>query len=115
MRTIRDEQRRDVAQRLREVETLEYDGDEWCDEGDVLDALGLYNADDPNSCDPNKVDFLAALIDRPTCKMECRPGVWYGRCSRCGAFVRRDAVTDCTGGIPVKYCPNCGAEVCDEG
>ena len=108
---ISDEQRRKVAAKLREVETLEYDGDVWCDEGDVLDALGLYNDDDPSSCDPNKVEFLAVLIDRPTCKMESHQEVLYGRCSHCGAFVRRDAVTDCTGGITVKYCPNCGAEV----
>lgn len=54
---INDEKRREVAQRLREVETLEYDGDEWCDEGDVLDALGLYNEDDPSSCNPDKVAF----------------------------------------------------------
>ncbi len=60
---VSNDQRRKVAARLREVETLEYDGDVWCDEGDVLDALGLYNNDDPSSCDPEKVAFLADLIE----------------------------------------------------
>lgn len=54
---------------------------------------------------------LADLIDCPTCEMEGHPGARHGRCSRCGAFVRRDAVTDCTGVIPVKFCPNCRAKV----
>lgn len=54
---------------------------------------------------------LADLIDRPTCEMKDVAGERYARCARCGAFVRRDAVTDCTGGVPVKFCPNCGAEV----
>lgn len=108
---INNEKRREVAARLREVETLEYDGDEWCDEGDVLDALGVYNNDDPSSCDPDKVAFLADLIDRPTCEMEGYPGARYGGCSHCGAFIRRDAVMDYIGRVPVKYCSNCGAEV----
>lgn len=62
---ISDEKRREVARKLREVEILEYNGDKWCDEGDVLDALGLYNEDDPSSCNPDKVALLADLIDRP--------------------------------------------------
>lgn len=52
MRTISNDQKREVAERLRSVETLEYDGDEQCDEGDALDALGLYN------CDPTKETVL---------------------------------------------------------
>lgn len=54
---------------------------------------------------------LADLIDRPTCEMKGDPRVEYGRCSHCGAFVRRDAVTNCIGVIRVRYCPNCGARV----
>ena len=33
------------------------------------------------------------------------------RCKRCGAFVSVDSVWDCSGCIPAKYCPNCGAKV----
>ena len=54
---------------------------------------------------------LADLIDRPTCEMKSIPKSSYRVCSRCGAFVRRDAVTNCTEVIPVRRCPNCGARV----
>ena len=54
---------------------------------------------------------LADLIDRPTCEMGGNLSTRYAICSRCGAFVRRDAVTDCCGVIPVSFCANCGAEV----
>ena len=54
---------------------------------------------------------LADLIDRPTCEMKSIPNSSHRVCSRCGAFVRKDAMTDCTGVIPVRHCPNCGAEV----
>lgn len=101
---ISDEERRLVAQRLREVETLEYDGDVWCDEGDVLDALGLYNEDDPSSCNPEKVGALACLIDRPTCKPVI-PNEMEGCvfCSNCGAEIGEYSVPN--------YCPNCGRQV----
>lgn len=100
---VDDNKRREVAARLREVEILEYDGDEWCDEGDVLDALGVYNADDPSSCDPDKVAFLADLIDSPTARVDVNE---HGRayCTNCGC------VDWCLSeGSP--YCPNCGREV----
>lgn len=54
---------------------------------------------------------LADLIDRPTCEMKSVPKTSYRTCSRCGAFVRRDAVTNCTEVIPVRFCPNCDARV----
>lgn len=57
---------------------------------------------------------LADLIDRPTCQMKSVQASSYRRCSRCGAFVRKDAVTDCTEAIHVMYCPNCGAVVADK-
>ena len=104
---INDEKRREVAQRLREVETLEYDGDEWCDEGDVLNALGLYNDGDPSSCDPDKVAFLADLIDRPTCKIEGTYDDEYGIYDHltCGHVAMRQWPE------PTNCCPNCGAQV----
>ncbi len=54
---------------------------------------------------------LADLIDRPTCEMKSIPKTSYRVCSRCGAFVRKDAVTDCTEVIPARFCPNCDARV----
>lgn len=99
---ISNEKRREVAQRLREVETLEYDGDVWCDECDVLDALGLYNEGDPNSCNPDNVAILSDLIDRPTCRPVI-PNEMEGCvfCSNCGAEIGEY-------GVP-NYCHNCGA------
>lgn len=49
--------------------------------------------------------------DRPTCQMNRIPKSSYRVCSRCGAFVSEDAVTNCTEAIPVKFCPNCRAKV----
>lgn len=101
---INNEKRREVASKLREVETLEHDGDVWCDEGDVLDALGVYNNDDPSRCDPERVAFLADLIERPTCrKVIPNEMEGYVLCSRCGAEIGEY-------GVP-NYCHNCGAEV----
>lgn len=59
----------------------------------------------------NGMRHLADLIDRPTCQMKSIPESSYRVCSRCGAFVRRDAVTNCTEAIHVRFCPNCGARV----
>ena len=53
---------------------------------------------------------LADLIDRPTTKRDGAGGI-YWRCTRCGAFNRKDAVTDCCGVIPSRCCANCGAGV----
>lgn len=53
---------------------------------------------------------IADLID-PTCEMKWRPGERHAICTRCGAFVRRDAATNCTEAIPVRFCSNCGARV----
>lgn len=53
---------------------------------------------------------LADLIDRPTTKRDDVGGI-YWRCHRCGAFNRKDAVTDCCCVIPSRYCANCGADV----
>lgn len=48
--------------------------------------------------------------DRPTTKRDDVGGI-YWRCPRCGAFNRKDAVTDCCGVIPSRCCANCGAGV----
>ena len=107
---VDDNKRREVAQRLREARTFISILPNTIPEQSAYDAFKLILA-----CvgyeRGNVFDILADLIDRPTCKMESHQEVLYGRCSLCGAFVRRDVVTDCTGGITVKYCPNCGADV----
>lgn len=52
--------------------------------------------------------LLADLIDRPKAKREDAGNYW--RCGHCGAFSRKDAVTDCFGVIPSRCCGNCGRE-----
>lgn len=52
--------------------------------------------------------LLADLIDRPKTKREDAGNYW--RCGHCGAFSRKDAVTDCFGVIPSRCCGNCGRE-----
>lgn len=60
------------------------------------------------------IDRIGKLVDcktdRATTKRDDAGGI-YWRCTRCGAFNRKDAVTDCCGVIPSRYCANCGAEV----
>ena len=110
---ISDKERREVATRLRETcDEIEHDGNGltvW----ELSDVLNIRDDDSGMTESLNLDDArnLADLIDRPTCEMRGHPEAPYGVCTRCGAFVRRDAVTDCTSVIPVKYCPNCGAEV----
>ena len=132
---ISDEKRREVASRLRELPSDTYSVlKEWEEYGLFIEAslideadysqihdavLGCFPAEHMNRGDYKELhERLADLIDQPdemrghpTCEMKGRPGERYGVCTRCGAFVRRDAVTNCTSVIPVKFCPNCGAEV----
>lgn len=68
-----------------------------------IDFLGDWCWTDVSRC-------VADIID-PTCQMKSIPESGYHVCSRCGAFVRRDAATSCTEVIPVRFCPNCGARV----
>ena len=107
---ISNKERREVAAKLRETEPFEYGGEKWYDEGKILDALDLSFDNVPSIYDPEKVKHLADLIDRPTTKREGGCGA-YWRCTRCGAFNRKDAVTDCCGVIPSRYCAYCSAEV----
>ena len=56
----------------------------------------------------NIVNYLADLIDRPKAKREDAGNYW--RCGHCGAFSRKDAVTNCFSVIPSRCCGNCGRE-----
>lgn len=106
-KVISNKKRRAVAAELRKLAApgcIRY-AEEFYEELREIVAVDLDGSFD------GVANSLADLIDCPTCEMEGHPGARYGRCSRCGAFVRRDAVTDCIGVIPVKFCPNCRAEV----
>lgn len=124
---ISDDERREVAERLRELPSDTYDAiKEWVEGGIFIDAslcdeadysqihnavLGSFPAEHMHPGDYEELhNRLADLIDRPTCK---RLKMSYGRCSNCGAFVSWDAVSDFNGLRPASYCPNCGATVID--
>lgn len=111
-----DSERREVARKLR---VLACTPDEiGITEHAVIRDLGISAGIYDDCCKSEDVLALADLIDQPdemrghpTCEMKGSPGERYGVCTRCGAFVRRDAVTNCTSVIPVKFCPNCRAKV----
>ena len=105
---INDENRREVAQKLRDAATECYNYGVL--ESDVLNILGVYATDSACLVSSDSVMDVADLIDRPTCKKE-EHDEYYWRCTRCGGFICWDAVTDCCGVIPTRYCPHCGAEV----
>lgn len=50
--------------------------------------------------------LLAELIDRPTTKRDDGGGTHW-RCEQCGAFNRKDAVTDLCSVIPSRHCAHC--------
>lgn len=63
----------------------------------------------------NIFDYLADLIDRPTCTVSMGVTGHVGVCMRCGAMIEtRAAVFNAIEALPTRYCPNCGAEVAGE-
>ena len=101
---VSNEERREVANWLRlSGESLGFDN---CFAQMLCDVAGT----DLPPEDFDAAGYLADLIGRPTTKRDDVGGI-YWRCPRCGAFNRKDAVTDCCGVIPSRYCANCGAVV----
>ncbi len=100
MTDITDQQRREVAARLRELEPWSAEGDIEVDK--VLTALGMVYGYTDTDLEIDSVHTLADLIDRPTCQNVSATGNFA--CSECGA--------DYAMSIDVlRYCPDCGAEV----
>lgn len=120
---ISDDERREVAARLRELPSDTYAAlKEWVMEGLFIDAslsdeadysqihnvvLGCFPAEHMHPGDYEELhERLADLIDRPTCRI-CETDHEYEdsvRCDRCRMTFMRPWE-------PFKYCPNCGAEV----
>lgn len=121
---VSNEERREVAARLRELPIDVYEvEEEWESKGidtvchDQTDyylihyvLLRCFPADHMHPCDYEELhNRLADLIDRPTAKQEHNGAYW--RCSHCGAFTRKDAViVDGLDVVPLRYCGNCGRE-----
>lgn len=107
---ISDEQRREIAARLRENVGLSSRlPNEYSIE--VKSALVLSKLLDCIDCSDDVFRHLADLIDRPTCQMvECTidhgSRSWGMRCTACGKefeHMKPSCGWHC--------CPNCGAEV----
>ena len=104
---ISDGKRREVAQKLRELEVGDFPDGRFYDWGDVETALGI--VDYGSWYKEADVQRLADLIDRPKAKREDAGNYWL--CKHCGAFSRKDAVTDCRcAPAASRFCGNCGRE-----
>lgn len=110
---ISDEERREEARRLRALDHVVTN----CDtiESGVNKFIKAVYGDRPYSpieCSTRNLCGLAMtladLIDMPKAKRDDAGNYW--RCGHCGAFSRKDAVTNCFGVIPSRCCGNCGRE-----
>lgn len=111
---ISDAERREVARKLRDVTEEEL---RYVFLGEALNfAVGGRCLDDEGDIDERLIlNRLADLIEPPTCTVRMGVTGHVGVCMRCGAMVEMStAVFDATEALPTRYCPNCGAEVCDE-
>lgn len=110
---INDNQRREVAAKLSGEAQSWRDTfpDEVCDLGDVSalmqDLCHFAGLSGKVPCGDIFQRF-ADLVDRTKAKREDAGNYW--RCGHCGAFSRKDAVTNCFGVIPSRCCGNCGRE-----
>ena len=106
-----NDERREVAARLRVLAQASYRSGDDKVYATICRILLGWRADMLDTVDAHfALALLADLIEpeERTCRDD---GVGVFRCTRCGAFVKRGAVMDCTGTIPLRFCPNCGAKV----
>lgn len=111
---ITDKQRREVAQKLRDIKRVDLGDGLVCLSCDLGEVLGFDWADDYHIFEFS-VDLLADLIDRPTCRNVGDDYMF--KCSECGAEFEPVTVNGNEYGevfyTPLKplYCSACGAEV----
>ncbi len=105
-----NEERRDVAVGLRRLARDAAEG-KPVGAADVMDELGMDMED--GDVYPERVEWLASLIDRPTCKniritkgMQPVETFFWFECSECHAVARTDEF-----GRQIRFCYACGAEV----
>lgn len=112
---ISDEERREVAARLRYEESADPGCLNMIGEWYLISFLQSIDKAVDNGTEYRLRERLADLIDRPTCKNE--GDEWGFLCSNCGEDVAITKEIPCGGAaapyVP-SYCPNCGAEVMDE-
>ena len=110
---VTNDERREVAQKLRELEVGDFPDGRFYDWGEVETALGI--VDYGSWYKEADVQRLADLIDRPSCR---DIGNSYDMfvCSECGCELdvddREGEPTLWNGGTATvpSYCPNCGAK-----
>lgn len=115
---ISDNERREIAQKLRTELWHMKLKKEWYEEERDLDKCGnrayrniAGSVAESDNC-INIVERLADLIDRQTCSIKRGYQTTWDVCSRCGALVNAErAVSTAIEYLPTRYCPNCGAEV----
>lgn len=106
---ISDEERREIARRLRTDHRQDRENQgtfiaRMVKGGGRVTALDVYNL-------PER---LADLIDRPTCKNLATKPADELLCSECGEHVDI-AYMESADDYHAKHCPNCGAEVVPDG
>ena len=115
-----NEERREVAARLRELVADWFDDGEFYDRGEVEDVLGLAT-DDGAWYEAAGVRRLADLIEPE--ERTCHDVSFDSRefvCSWCGCHIDvldiESEPTMWLGGSPIEpsFCPNCGAKVVSE-
>lgn len=104
---ITDEERREVAAKLREIREDEH-GEVYM--YDVMLALGIESGKAAYWADKEFIYHLADLIDRPTCENGERLNERTFLCSACGYEAYAYSDSDCNPN-DFSYCPDCGAEV----
>lgn len=110
---ISDQERREVAAKLREKKSEFFGVGRFFPQDIILYQSQYLKA--VEECMPDGdcfFDMLAELIDRPTCTVRMGVTGHVGVCMRCGAMVEMStAVFDAIEALPTRFCPNCGAEV----
>lgn len=121
---ISDEERREVAKRLRALASHRE-----ADKDMVLDAIGLYMGECLDGFDPVSVNSLADLIDRPTCEVlyyeqessnkmakPCEEAdADFVQCGNCENWMQWVWDYENHNWCAPKYCSCCGAEVVRDG
>lgn len=115
---ISDDERREVAARLRELVATPWYELPWS--RDAMQSLGKMFGAVPGE---NIFERIADLIDRQTCHDVADFDRESFKCSRCGFRVLSiDSTPDAAklvgtkgGVVDFGYCPNCGAMVTEEG
>lgn len=107
---ISNEERREIARKLREI-----DRQPLCEltDGEILDLLAASVGFDQytnEDFDEGLLGRIADLIDRPTCRNEEDSYDRTFLCSACGYEAYTYSDSNCNP-HDFSYCPECGAEV----